>query len=182
MARERKFAAYRSIERPYTRRSKYSKKSYIKANPPVKVVRFVMGDKETKKFEYTLNLISKTDLQIRNSAIESGRLTAIRILEKQIGKVGFHFRILIYPHHVLRENPLASGAGADRMSTGMKMSFGKPIGLAARVFKGDVICTVKCDEKHLAIAKQAMNRFKNKVPTSCLVEIRKNSVKVTAKA
>jgi ribosomal protein L16/L10AE len=43
------------------------------------------------------------------------------------------------PHHTLRENPLAAGAGADRLSTGMKHSFGKTIGTACQVHKGKVI-------------------------------------------
>ena len=50
--------------------------------------------------------------------------------------------IRIYPHHIMRENPLATGAGADRMSTGMKKSFGKTIGVAARVHKGQTLVTV----------------------------------------
>ena len=47
--------------------------------------------------------------------------------------MGYFFQLRIYPHHILRENPLAAGAGADRMSTGMKCAFGKPISVAARV-------------------------------------------------
>ncbi|HLC89113.1 MAG TPA: ribosomal protein L16 [Candidatus Nanoarchaeia archaeon] len=69
-----------------------------------------------------------------NYPIESARMTSNRVLEKNIGRE-YHLRIKIYPHHVLRENPLASGAEADRMSTGMKLSFGKSISTAARVRK-----------------------------------------------
>ncbi len=57
-------------------------------------------------------------------------------------KTDYKFKIKVYPHHHIRENPLASGAGADRMSTGMKKSFGKVIGLAARVKEGQEVMEV----------------------------------------
>ena len=41
-----------------------------------------------------------------------------------------------YPHQILRENKQATGAGADRVSQGMRLSFGKNVGTAAE-FKGD---------------------------------------------
>ena len=44
MAKLRKFVAYRRLERPYTRVSKYRKKSYVRANPNVIVVKFDMGN------------------------------------------------------------------------------------------------------------------------------------------
>ena len=70
MARLRKFVAYRSLERPYTRISKYNKKSYIKSRPHMVLVKFNMGDLK-KKFPVRLQLKTKTDLQIRQNAIES---------------------------------------------------------------------------------------------------------------
>ena len=83
MARIRKACAYRRLERPYTRVSKFRKKSFIRANPNVKVVRFNMGS-EKKKYRYTLNLISNKDIQIRDSALESARQTSNRLLEKTL--------------------------------------------------------------------------------------------------
>ena len=127
MARLRKFCAYRRLERPYTRVSKFREKSFIRANPNIAIVRFDMGD-PTKKFQYQLDLISKDDLQIRHNALESARMTCNRLLENQVGKKSYYLKVRVYPFHILRENPLAAGAGADRMSTGMKHSFGKPIG------------------------------------------------------
>ncbi|MBR9703247.1 50S ribosomal protein L16, partial [Candidatus Woesearchaeota archaeon] len=73
------------------------------------------------------------------------------------------------PHHILRENPLASGAGADRMSTGMKMSFGKPIGLAAQVRKGKKIIEISVDPQNVATAKLALKRAASKFPCACRI-------------
>jgi len=172
----RKGCAYRRLERPYTRKSKYRKKAFIKANPVLKVVRYDMGELDRVKFPYTLRLISKDTMQFRDNAIESARMTCNRLLEIKIGKVGYHLKIRIYPHHVLRENPLASGAGADRMSTGMQLSFGKPIGNAARVKKGQIIFELGIDKQHLEIGKRALKRASYKIPGQAFIEVIENKV------
>src|SRR3989338_3881439 len=118
MAKPRKGVSYRGLERPYTRVSKYRKLNYARASPALKIAQFVMGNK-TKTFEKSISLISKTGLQIRNLALESARQACNRRLEKTVGKDAFLLHVKTYPHHILRENPLAAGAGADRMSTGM---------------------------------------------------------------
>lgn len=174
MAKLRKFCAYRRLERPYTRKSKYRKLSFIKSTPNSKVVRYEAGNL-TKEFPLKVDLISKDPLHIRHNAIESARLTSHRFLEKSLGKQGFRLSIRIYPHHILRENPLASGAGADRMSTGMKMSFGKAIGMAARVKPDQALMTVGIEKQHMDIAKRAMKRASYKFPCSCRIAVREQN-------
>jgi len=174
MAKLRKAVAYRKIERPYTRKSKYRILQYVRAIPNNKVVKFEMGDLR-KKFGYTVSLKVKDSIQLRHNSLESARLTSNRLLEKKCGKSGYKLKILVYPHHILRENPLASGAGADRMSTGMKKSFGKAIGLAAQVKKGQTIFQASVDENFLEFAKEAMDRIKHKIPCGCKVEFKKNN-------
>ncbi len=172
MAKKRKFVAYRSIERPYTRKSKYRKLNFVRSSPRSKIIRFVMGDKK-REFPFNVKLISDTDLQIRDNAIESGRQTANRCLEKNLGKKGFLMKIRKYPHHVLRENALASGAGADRLSTGMKMSFGKPVGVAVQLFKKETIAEIFCEEKDIPVAKTALEKFSKKLPNSYRLVVEK---------
>ncbi len=163
MAKLRKFAAYRQLERPYTRKSKYSERSFIRATPVCKVIRFDMGNK-SGVYHHAVHLVMNDNIQIRHNALEAARLTANRYLEKKFGKLGFYLKLLKYPHHYLRENPLASGAGADRMSTGMKCSFGKVIGMAAQVHKGDKLFTCFVDEKNVADAKIALKKSSKKIP------------------
>ncbi len=173
MARLRKFSAYRSLERPYTRTSKFKDKSFIRITPNILIAKFETGNLK-KKYPYVLNLVSKDDLQIRDNALESARMTSNRLLEKTLGTVGFKMKTRVYPFHVLRENPIAAGAGADRFSTGMQKSFGKPIGSAARIKKGQVIFEVGVDKAGLDIARQALNRASKKLPGSCTVELKEN--------
>ena len=170
MARLRKFVAYRRLERPYTRTSKFKAKSYIRMTPSVKVVRFETGD-ANKVFKYTLNLLSKSELQIRDNALESARQTSNKLLETHLGLNGFHLKVKVYPHHVLREHALASGAGADRFSSGMAHSFGKPVGIAARIKKGQVLFQISVDKQNLDIAKQALERASKKLPCSCTIQV-----------
>jgi large subunit ribosomal protein L10e len=170
MAKLRKGVSYRKLERPYTRRSKYRALNYVRANPHNLIVRYDMGD-STKKYNCKLELVSNADIQLRHNSIESARKTCNRLLETKLGK-NYAFKIKMFPHHVLRENPLASGAGADRMSTGMTMSFGKPIGIAAQVKKGKAIMEVACDVKDALVAKEALRRAQTKFPMRCMITIK----------
>ncbi|MAG15706.1 50S ribosomal protein L16 [Candidatus Woesearchaeota archaeon] len=170
MPKMRRSRAYIRIERPYTRISKFRKKSFIRITPARKIVRFNMG--EERKRKYSLDLVSKASVQIRQEAIESARMTSLRWLEKNVpGK--FFFRIRKYPYHILRENPLAAGAGADRVSTGMKQSFGKPIGVALQLKKGEKLFTVTVNEANLEIARKALQRATKKMPCGFTIKINK---------
>ena len=173
MAKIRKFCAYRRTKRPYTRISKFREKSYIRTNPNIKITKFEMGS-VSKKFDYTLNLLSKSNLQIRDNALESARQTANKVLEGGLGVAGFFMKIRPYPFQIMRENPLASGAGADRFSTGMQKSFGKPVGNAAVVKKGKIILEVRVNKNHLPIAKKALKRAITKLPCAGLIDVKKN--------
>lgn len=160
----RKWTAYRKLERPYTRFSKYRKKAFVKARPGKKIIKFDMGNLvQGENFPIKLQLISKDDAQVRTNSIEAARIAVLRRIEKKFGRSGFYFRIKAVPHHTLRENPLAAGAGADRLSTGMKHSFGKTIGTACQVMKGKVIF-----ELYLPNGEESFGREALKVGSSKL--------------
>ena len=168
MAKLRKFAAYQGLERPYTRISKYTKKNYVRGGfPHMKVIKFDMGN-PSKEYDSVVRLTSKTAMNIRHNALESARMTSNRLLEKNLGKE-YHLRIKVYPFHVLRENPLASGAGADRMSTGMKKSYGKSVGCAARVKEGQTLIEIRINKSNVKLGKLALERASKKFPCSCKV-------------
>ncbi len=170
MAKLRKNVAYQNLERPYTRISKYNKKSYVRGGfPHMKVIKFVMGSPQ-KEFDTVVTVRSTKAMNIRHNAIESARMTTNRYLEKNLAKE-YCLKIRIYPFHVLRENALASGAGADRLSTGMKKSFGKAVGSAARVKEGQVLMEVRVAKANVRVAKEALNRASKKFPCSCKINV-----------
>ncbi|KYK27178.1 hypothetical protein AYK26_00285 [Euryarchaeota archaeon SM23-78] len=158
------------MERPYTRKSKYRKKNFVRATPHNLIVKYDMGNLK-KKFAYRVDVNSKEKIQVRHNALEAARKSSNRLLEKRAGKVGYKLKIRIFPHHILRENPVATGAGADRMSTGMKKSFGKPIGLAAQVRPGQTLFEVHVDKPQLETGKTAAKRIAAKMPCKCQIII-----------
>jgi len=138
----RKSTAYsKKYARPYTRNSKKRAKSYIKTVPNSKIVKFKMGDiKGFDKGEYPIQiqLISKEKVQLRDNAIEAVRQYLNRFLQIKLGKE-FYLEVKIFPHHILRENKMLTGAGADRMQTGMSKSFGKTMGRTALIKPNQIL-------------------------------------------
>ncbi len=168
MAGLRPFSCYRNVERAYTRKSKYKRKAYIRAVPTTKVVKFIFGDK-TKEYPYRVDLSSKEAMQVRHNALESARLMIIRKMNARIGK-NYRFQIRSYPHHVLRENKMLTGAGADRMQTGMQKAFGRAIGLAARLKPGKILFSAYVEKEHVNLVKEAMKASIAKLPCKCAIE------------
>lgn len=170
MATLRKFKCYRVVKRAYTRKSKYKRKSYIRGVPLSKVVRYTMGA-PNKEYQYEVSLASTMPVQVRHNALESARLTSNRRLEKEAGKSEYFFKLRTYPHHVLRENKMIVGAGADRMQTGMKQSFGKVVGIAVQLKKGQKLFTVYVNKEKVEAAKRALESASKRLPFKGLIAI-----------
>lgn len=168
MAALRKFITYRNLDRPYTRKSKFKKKNYVRAVPPHKIVKFNMGNIKKNEWKYKISLKSKETVQIRHNAIEATRLVINRRLSK-LGIQNYLFKINLYPHQILRENKMLTGAGSDRMQTGMKHSFGKPIGTAAIVKKGRALMTTYTDT-NIKIIEAAMKKAAPRLPCKIQIE------------
>jgi large subunit ribosomal protein L10e len=179
MATLRKANAYsRRHTVPFTRISKKKQRSYIKVVPPQKIVKFSMGDGKANaagKFPYVLRIISTENVQIRHNALEACR----QFINKQLDKEApgqYLFRVVPYPHHIQRENKMLTGAGADRMQTGMQLSFGKSVGKAAILKPGsDLFYIAVATPKALISARAIFKQVKSKLPgrTKVLYEFKK---------
>lgn len=167
MAGLRKGKCYREIERPYTRKSKFKKKGYVKSVPPNKIAKFELGNLQ-KNFETSADLVTKESVQIRHNALESARLIINRRLHKNFGN-NYKLKLRVYPHHILRENKMLTGAGADRMQSGMQKAFGRPIGLAAQVKVEQPLFTVYVDNKDVNIAREILKKGISRLPCKCKV-------------
>ena len=133
----------------------YTRREYMGGVPGSKIVQFEMGNLTTD-FPVELSLMVEEECQIRHTALEAARISINRKLMSEIGRQNFHLKIRTYPHHVLRENKQATGAGADRVSEGMRLAFGKAVGTAARVAPKQKIFTVYTTEQYIEKAKVAM--------------------------
>lgn len=152
-------------KKPFTRIStRRPRRSYVKGVPASKIHQFEVGVK--KDYPLTFYLQSKVDVQLRSNALEAARVTVTKHLGKNLGEENFFLKVLVYPHHVLRENSMATGAGADRFSDGMRRSFGKPIGQAARIKANQRVLMVKAPLNSEKFVKDAFERASKKISGS----------------
>jgi large subunit ribosomal protein L10e len=154
----------------------YTRKEYVKGFPPPKIVKFTMGDtKGTWDIEARLIAIQRK--QIRHSALEATRVATNRVLiDKLIND--YYMQVLPYPHVILRENKMIFGAHADRLQQGMRRSFGRTIGTAARIEPGQTLIIVRVKAAAREIAKESLERGLAKLPLTCRIVIKKLEPKV----
>ncbi|MDI6884122.1 MAG: 50S ribosomal protein L16 [Hadesarchaea archaeon] len=150
----------------------YTRREYVKGVPGIRVTFFDMGNPKGD-FPVELSLVSQETGQIRHNALEAARVAANRLLEVKAGKDNYHLKLRVYPHQVLRENPMAMGAGADRISDGMRQAFGRPIGTAARVTAGQKLMTVRSAKEFAAVNKEALRRASLKLSLPCRIVVDK---------
>ena len=117
------------------------RKSFIKTMPHKELNVHRMGA-DKKDYDTIYHLALKNDILIlRDNAIEAARQSTNKVLEAKMPG-NYYFIVRVYPHHIIRENKMVSGAGADRIQKGMRQSFGKPTDRAARLKKNQQLFTV----------------------------------------
>lgn len=144
----------------------YIKSRYCRGVPDAKIKIFDAGNKKAlvDEFSFCAHLLSGEHEQLSSEALEAARICANKYMVKFAGKDSFHLRVRPHPFHVLRINKMLSCAGADRLQTGMRGAFGKPVGLAARVSIGQCLISIRCKEAHGKMALEALRRSGFKFP------------------
>ncbi|MCL5408189.1 MAG: 50S ribosomal protein L16 [Candidatus Thermoplasmatota archaeon] len=155
---------YRKITGPA-----YTKRAYMGGVPASRIQQFVAGN-VNGNYDIELRLVAEESCQIRHTALEAARISSNRQLMKDFGENGYFMRVRPFPHHVIREHKMATGAGADRISSGMSMSFGRPVGTAARVKRGSTILIVRIPKTGEYKAKEALRKASHKIPTPSRVD------------
>lgn len=150
----------------------YTRKEFIHGVPPPRINKYTMGNLKGK-YEYCVSLIALSKVQIRHNALEAARVAVNKMLFDKLGETGYRLRIKVYPHQVLRENKMMAFAGADRMQEGMRKSFGRPTGTAARVNPNQEIMTAEVNSDAVETAKEALLQGVSKLPTACKTEAKK---------
>ncbi|MFW5948824.1 MAG: 50S ribosomal protein L16 [Halolamina sp.] len=159
---------YREIDKP-----SYTRREYITGIPGSKIAQHNMGDLQADPEDYPVKISLRPEetLQIRHGSLESARLSANRHLIKTLGEGNYKMVLRKFPHEVLRENKQATGAGADRVSDGMRQAFGKPVGTAARIGEGENIFTAYCEVEQAEEVKEAFRRAYNKMSPPCRIVV-----------
>jgi large subunit ribosomal protein L10e len=122
-------------------------------------------------FKYAVHLLVDDDVQLRHNCLEAARIVINRHLEKRVGKNMYYLKVRTFPHQILRMNAMATGNKADRYGNGMRLSFGKTVGLAARCKRGQKLMSAYVNKTQVNKAKQGLRKAGYKLPTKTRVVI-----------
>ena len=175
MAHKRPWRCYNKFDsRPYQyKRSSNRRREYARGGAQSKIVRFWGGNKDVpwEQWELTVGLKVNNQVQISSNALEAIRITINSVLQKNVGRLNFRLRVRPKPFHKIRENRMLAFAGADRVQSGMRNSFGRSIGVCARVKAGQVIAEVGTYLRNLQIVRERLRVASMKIPCSCQVVV-----------
>ena len=174
---EKPASMYRDIDKPA-----YTRREYITGIPGSKIAQHQMGDrnKDSDDYPVQISLVVEETVQIRHGSLEASRLSANRYLIQELGEHNYKMVLRKFPHQVLRENKQATGAGADRVSDGMRQSFGKIVSTAARIQAGERLFTAYCDVDQAETVKEAYRRAYNKITPPCRIKVERGKDQLIA--
>ena len=150
----------------YIKNKPFPKSRFNRGVPDPKIRNFDIGRRKASvdEFPVTFHCVSREREQISSEALEAARIQANKYMVKRANRDVFHMRIRAHPFHVVRINKMLSCAGADRLQTGMRQSWGKPYGTVARVRIGQILLSLRTKELYTAQAMEALRRARMKFP------------------
>eukprot|EP00792_Barthelona_sp_PAP020_P005641 TRINITY_DN2741_c0_g1_i1.p1 TRINITY_DN2741_c0_g1~~TRINITY_DN2741_c0_g1_i1.p1 ORF type:complete len:227 (+),score=46.02 TRINITY_DN2741_c0_g1_i1:28-681(+) len=149
----------------YIKNKPYPKSDYLRGVPDARIRRFEIANKKAHidHFPCAVHLISREREQVSSEAIEAARICANKYMITKTDREKYHIRIRVHPYHILRINKMLSVAGADRLQTGMRGAYGKPVGVIARVGMGSPLVSIRCKDEHCHHAVEALRRTRMKI-------------------
>ena len=115
----------------------------MKGVPILKLSRYTGGNTKIlalPEAQRTLILGDSRALWI-DSSMEQMRKILLKKL-RSLGNQNYYFRFRVNPLQILRHHKMASKGKVDRISMGMRLAFGSPFALAARVNVGTTVLEV----------------------------------------
>jgi large subunit ribosomal protein L10e len=170
MAQKRPWRCYAKWNRrPYQhKRSANHRREYARGGAQSKINRYWGGAKNIpwEDWELVVGLKVNRQIQISSNALEAVRITINSPLQKLLGRTNYRFRVRSKPFQKYRENRMLAFAGADRVQSGMRNSFGRSTGVCARVKAGAIILDVGCNLKDLATVRERLRIASMKISCS----------------
>jgi len=177
MANKRPWHCYSKwTRRPFQhKRSSNHRREYARGGAQSKIVRFWGGSKETpwEDFELVVGLKVKNQSQISSNTLEAIRITINGVLTRKLGIQNYRLRIRPKPFQKYRENRMLAFAGADRVQSGMRNSFGRSTGVCARVRAGQIIVDVGTSLRNLPLVRDRLRVANMKISSPCQTVILK---------
>ncbi len=153
----------RTITRGFTRVApKVQRKNFLGGVPGVRTREFTIGD-QTKEFNTQFDVVAKASLQIRDQALEAMRQKLVKKLTDVCGKDNYVLKLRLYPHQIVREHKAATGAGADRVSKGMKHAYGKNTMRGLQIRKNQLFLSVVVDKSFSSKVREILDSIRHKV-------------------
>ncbi|MFX1305015.1 MAG: 50S ribosomal protein L16 [Promethearchaeota archaeon] len=175
MAHKRPWRCYsRWTRRPYQyKRSSNRRREFARGGAQSKIVRYWGGAKEVpwEDWELVVGLKVNSQIQISSNTLEAIRITINGVLQRKLGRQNYRLRIRPKPFQKIRENRMLAFAGADRVQSGMRNSFGRSTGVCARVRAGQIVAEVGCYIKNLPLARDRLRVASMKIASSCQIVI-----------
>jgi large subunit ribosomal protein L10e len=175
MANKRPWHCYSKwTRRPYQhKRSSNHRREYARGGAQSKIVRFWGGNKavDWADWELVVGLKVNHQIQISSNSLEAVRISINGVLQRRLGRQNFRLRIRPKPFQKIRENRMLAFAGADRIQSGMRNSFGRSSGVCARVRAGQIIIDVGASIKDLPLVRDRLRIASMKVSSSCQIVI-----------
>jgi large subunit ribosomal protein L10e len=177
MAHKRPWHCYSKwTRRPYQyKRSANRRREYARGGAQSKIQRYWGGNKDIpwEQWDLVIGLKVNSQIQISSNALEAIRITINGVLQRKLGRLNYRLRIRSKPFQKYRENRMLAFAGADRVQSGMRNSFGRSTGVCARVKAGQIIADVATSIKNLSLVRERMKVASMKIPSSCQVVLLK---------
>jgi large subunit ribosomal protein L10e len=124
-------------------------------------------------WEIVLGLRVAKQIQVSSNALEAIRITVNSPLQKILGRTNYRMRVRSKPFQKYRENRMLAFAGADRVQSGMRNSFGRSTGMCARVRAGSIIVDVGTHLKNLQVVRDRLRVASMKISCSGQVVVLK---------
>jgi large subunit ribosomal protein L10e len=177
MAHKRPWHCYSKWNRrPYQhKRSANHRREYARGGAQSKITRYWGGNMEVDwdDWEIVLGLRVAKQIQVSSNALEAIRITVNSPLQKILGRTNYRMRVRSKPFQKYRENRMLAFAGADRVQSGMRNSFGRSTGMCARVRAGSIIVDVGTHLKNLQVVRDRLRVASMKISCSGQVVVLK---------
>ena len=150
----------------YLKNKPYPKSKYNRSVPEPKSKVLDAGNKKASpdQLPLTVHLISHERQHLSSESLDAARISANRYLTKNCGKDNYHLRIREFPHSITRINKMLTCAGADRLQTGMRHSWGKSNNCVARIEMEKEVLSVRTKLGMGKHAFEALRRASYKFP------------------
>jgi large subunit ribosomal protein L10e len=147
------------------KRSRSHRREFVRGGADSKIRIFEFGNKSVSinDFEVKIGLMIMHSRRLSHFTLEAIRIAINRRVSETLGKNDYHVRLRAHPHDTYREHAMMAFAGADRLSTGMRNAFGRPVGKCARIKAGEIVIEIGCLLKDVPLIKKAFEVAGSKI-------------------